>query len=311
VVVGRRLSATRTASHGVSRRSGDSDSKDQDGYGFPSDPLAFRRPSGVRPASHDRGRSRALAPLTLSRPFRDNPLKPRTAASLHQPEGRATRPAMLPLLGFRALRHSLGPADPRTWAADPSATACHVRGLGTPLATYTTGPPGARGAGASMGFSLQGVPLDTRGAPLEVLALLTLPAATPPEGGAAGPVAYRASCPCRVRAAVGLPREPDRRCLPGIPPCRAFSPSVRAIACSHDAGPLALQRDDVPTCLGHRASRSEWIGLSVSGLPALLGFRTFQPSRRSVHRPGEWAHGFTSRRTPRTARYPLRSVLPR
>jgi hypothetical protein len=149
-----------------------------------------------------------------------------------------------------------------------------------------------------MGFALQGVPLDTRGAPLGVLALLTLPAAPPPEGDDADPVAFRASCPCRVRAVTGFPREPGRRCLPGLFPCRAFSPSVRAIACSHDAGPLALGWDDVPPHVDLRASRIEWIGLSVSGLPALLGFCTFRPSRHSVPRPGERAHGFTSRRTP-------------
>jgi hypothetical protein len=42
-------------------------------------------------------------------------------------------------------------------ATDPSAAACHVRGLGTPFATSTTDPPGARSAGASMGLTLQGV----------------------------------------------------------------------------------------------------------------------------------------------------------
>lgn len=45
----------------------------------------------------------------------------------------------------------------RTVAADPSAAACRVRGLDTPLATSTTDPPGARSAGASLGFPLQGV----------------------------------------------------------------------------------------------------------------------------------------------------------
>jgi hypothetical protein len=40
------------------------------------------------------------------------------------------------------------------------------------------------------------------------------------------------------------------------------------------------------------ADGSAW---SVSGLPALLGFSTFRPSRRSVRRVGGRAHGFTSR----------------
>jgi hypothetical protein len=45
----------------------------------------------------------------------------------------------------------------RMKATDPSAAACRVRGLATPFATYTTDPPGARSAGASMGLTLQGV----------------------------------------------------------------------------------------------------------------------------------------------------------
>jgi hypothetical protein len=208
-------------------------------------------------------------------------------------------PAMLPLLGFGALRHDLRSVDARTRAADPSATACRVRGLATSFAASTTNPTGARSAGASMGFVLQGVPLDARGAPLGVLALLTLPAAPPPEGSEASPTAFRASCPRRIRAAAAFPKKRSRRCLLGLLPSRAFSPSVRATACSHDAGPLVLRGDDVPTHLDLRASRIEWIGLSVSGLPALLGFRTLRPSRRSVPGPGARAQGFTSRRPPR------------
>jgi hypothetical protein len=47
----------------------------------------------------------------------------------------------------------------RMKATNPFAAACRVRGLATPIATSTTDPPGARSAGASMGFTLQGVPL--------------------------------------------------------------------------------------------------------------------------------------------------------
>jgi hypothetical protein len=45
----------------------------------------------------------------------------------------------------------------RMKATNPFAAACRVRGLATPFATYTTDPPGARSAGASMGLTLQGV----------------------------------------------------------------------------------------------------------------------------------------------------------
>jgi len=82
----------------------------------------------------------------------------------------------------------------------------------------------------------------------------------------------------------------------GFLPSRAFAPDVRAFAFGRDADPRTLRRVYVSSRLGLRALRNEGIGWSVSGLPALLGFRTFRPSRRSVHRLGERAHGFTSRR---------------
>jgi hypothetical protein len=53
----------------------------------------------------------------------------------------------------------------RIMATDPSAAACRVRGLDTPCATSTTDPPGARSAGASLGFALQGVPLERERCP--------------------------------------------------------------------------------------------------------------------------------------------------
>jgi hypothetical protein len=124
--------------------------------------------------------------------------------------------------------------------------------------------------------------------------------------------ACRVLFPRRVRAVTRHPQgESGRRCHPGLSPSRAFAPSVRAIACSHEADPLVLGRNDVPIHLDLRASQSGWIGWPVSGLPALLGFRTLQPSRHSVHRLGERAHCFTSRRTPRTTRdanYALNSL---
>lgn len=199
---------------------------------------------------------------------------------------------MLPLLGFRALRHDLGPADPLSLAVDPSTTACHVRGLSTSFAASTTDPPGARGAGASMGFALQGVPLvrERRSSrspcPPDVAGQLS-----PSRGRKNRAAAFRALFPRRVRSAASLPRETGRRCLPGFHLSRAFSPSARAIACSHDAGPLVLGGDDVPTHLDPRASRIEWIGLArfraacsleVSHLATVVALRS--PSRGA----GSW-----------------------
>jgi hypothetical protein len=192
-------------------------------------------------------------------------------------------------------------------AVDPSTTACHVRGLATPLAALTSDPTGARSAGASLGFPLQGVLLGAQGAPLGVPALLTLPARPPPPRRGALP-ARPPPGPCtRVELvqSPGSPKGPGRRCLPGVHPSRTLLPSVRAIASSHDAGLRALQQVDVPVCLGLKASRCGRLGLSVSGLPALLGFGTFRPSWHSVHRPGGWAHVFTSRSTARMTRVAL------
>jgi hypothetical protein len=203
-----------------------------------------------------------------------------------------TGPAVLPLLGFLALRHTLGPADPHM-ATDPSATACHVRGLATSFAASTTGPTGARSAGASMGFALQGVPLGARGAPLGALALLTLPA-TPPPGGSG--VGRPPSGPCSRDESVPSPspqKGPGRRCLPGLFPSRALTPSARAIACSHDAGPLALGRDDVPARPDLRASRIGWLGvvrLRTAGSPGVWHLSTVTALRPPPRGAGSWFH---------------------
>jgi hypothetical protein len=149
------------AFHGVSRRSEDSCPEDQDGYWFRPTRAAFRRPSGGHPPDLASTRRSRVGPPCAFVPLRRRVPAAPQRSGLSRPEGRrAPRPAMLPLLSFRALRHSLGPADPLfSWAADPSATACHVRGLATSFAALTTSPPGARSAGASMSFALQGLPL--------------------------------------------------------------------------------------------------------------------------------------------------------
>jgi len=164
-----------------------------------------------------------------------------------------------------------------------------------------------------MGFALQGLLLVRERCPFRGPCPpdVTEAASLFPKEQELASAAYRASCPLRVRAVATRPKSPGRRCLPGLSPSRALPPHVRAIACSHDAGPLVLGRDDVPTRLDHRASRSVWIGWLVSELPALMGFCTLRPSRHAVHRPGKRAHGFALRgmlldRQPRP-----RSLLPR
>lgn len=129
-------------------------------------------------------------------------------------------------------------------ATDPSAAACRVRGLDTPFATSTTDPPGAQSAGASMGLTLQGVLLVREWCPFRGPCLPDVTDRAPsPKGERTESAAFKASVPRRVRAVTSLPKETGRRYLPGLRLSRAFSPSVRAIACSHDAGPLVLGGD--------------------------------------------------------------------
>jgi hypothetical protein len=246
--------------------------------------------------------------LALSRPFRDMPQQPRTAAS--PSAGPKTDARLVPrcCLSWGFVPYDTVP-DRRIrfpWAADPSAAACHVRGLATSFAASTTGPPGARGAGASMGFALQGVPLAARGAPLGVPALLTLPSVPPPEGSEPK---RPPSGPCSRNESVLSP-SPSRRVDPTVDTFLSFSspehspqPPGRSLVVTMPAlSPLGGMTSLPTWATGLRGSvESAW---SVSGLPALLRSRTFQPSWHSVHRPGKRAHGFASRRTPRSCGMP-------
>jgi hypothetical protein len=102
------LAAARAPSHGVSRRSGDSDPTVRGRISVPPDPSGVSTPIGF-PTAGPRGWPKPSgAPPALSRPFRGSSTQPRARSRGH--EGR--RPT-LPLLGFRALRHTLGSADPR------------------------------------------------------------------------------------------------------------------------------------------------------------------------------------------------------
>lgn len=259
---------------------------------FPPDPWAFRRLSGGRPPDLQRGRSRPEAPLALSRPFRDMPLQPRTAASLHRPEGRATRPAVLPLLGFLALRHSLGPADPLEWRRIPPPPRA---ASGVWLPPSRPSPPGLP---APKRRSVPGLHPTWRSprswwvpplgdpCPPDVAWRLHLPKELQ-----AVQAAFRASFPRRVRSVVGRPKPSDRRGHPGFLPFRAFPPSARGHACSRKPGPLALRRGDVPIRLDHRASRIGWVGLARFRAAGSLGvshLSTVRALRSSRREAGSW-----------------------
>lgn len=149
---------TRAASHGVSRRSEDSDPEDQDGYGFPSDPYGVLTPLGWSSSEPtDRPKPGGGPPCAFV------PLQRRVSAAPHRevvPAGRnrlADCYAMLPLLSFRCPTTHSWTGGSASVTADPSAAACHVWGLDTPFAAYTTSPTDARSVGASMGFAPQGV----------------------------------------------------------------------------------------------------------------------------------------------------------
>jgi hypothetical protein len=175
-------------------------------------------------------------------------------------------------------------------------------GFGYPPRGVHHPPSRRRSAGASLGFSLQGVPLVRGGCPSRDPGPPDVAAAVPapPEGGGT------------VRSPPGLrPRdesvpspgseEPGRRCLPGIHLSRAFTPPVQVAASSRDAGPLTLRRDDVPSRLGPGASWSGWIGLArfrAAGSPEVSHLATVATRRSPVRGAGSWFH-----LTPEAARY--------
>jgi hypothetical protein len=128
-----------------------------DGYGFHPARPAFRRPSGSTRCDLPRGRSHAGALPTLSCPFRGvrrSPARSRRLVSRHG------GPCNLSWASA-ALRHTLG-AMKRDDRGSTRGPAGRVRRFGYLLRDLFIAPPGARSAGASMGFPLQGV-LPVRG----------------------------------------------------------------------------------------------------------------------------------------------------
>jgi hypothetical protein len=275
----------------------------------------FQRPSGTRPSSRPPSRSQTAAPHTLSRLFRDMFLQPRTAAPIRQPKPAigTSRDAASPGLSCPTTQSRTGgPASFGGGSPPPRAT-CEV------WIPPTRRPPPilpAREAPERPWASPYKVfPSCARGAPFGVRALLTLPSTAPnlpkeeraDRGRLQGFLPATSPC-CRST----LTRRPSRRCLPGLVPSRAFAPSVRATACSHGAGPLALGRDDVPTHLDLRASRSGWIGLvrfRTAGSPGVSHLPTVAALRSSLRGAGSWFHLVQD--TAHDPRYQRHSELPR
>jgi hypothetical protein len=265
----------------------------QDGHSFRPPRPAFRRPSGThsRTLAHGSRHEQALPALSLL--FRDMSSEPRREPShvgRPKPSRDPSRPAAFPGL--------LCPTT-HTRSADPLDDGESLRrrvprpGFDYPLRGVHRRPSQHRGVGASMGFTLQGVPLarDRRSSrspcPPDV-------AVHPPSRRRVREaVAFKAFFPRRVRAVTVQPRPHGRRYLLGVFPSRAFPPSVRAPACSHGAGPLVLGRGDVPTRMDLRASRTKWIGLTrfrVASSPGVSHLPTVTTLRTPLRGTGSWFH---------------------
>jgi hypothetical protein len=129
----------------------------QGGYWFRPARPAFQRPAGSVRCDLPRDRSRARALHTLSCPFRG---VRRSPARSRRSVDRLVEPCNLSW-ALLALRHTLGvmARDDRGSTRGPAG---HVRRFGYLLRGHSITPPGARSAGASMGFPLQGF-LPVRG----------------------------------------------------------------------------------------------------------------------------------------------------
>ncbi len=110
--------------------------------------------------------------------------------------------------------------------------------------------------------------------------------------------ACRASFPARVRSAAG-PKARVGRCLHGVSPSRAFSPSARPHALqSAGAPPTRFGRFDVGPSCAPGAFAAEGSAGPSRGCRLSWASLALRPSRRRSGRPGERAHGFASRPGP-------------
>ena len=188
-------------------------------------PLGVLTPSGLaRDRASRAGSLRSGAPPTLSLPFKGPSQHPRTVPP--SPEGPSRR-TMLPLLGFGAPRHVPGRRI-RSYARLPAPRRA-TSGVWLPPSRRP--PPTLRAslrrlerprASPFKAFS------SHRSGPLSGASTLrAFPRIRGPLAGTAGAVDFRASIPVRARSGRRIPKDPPRRCLPGLDPSRAFSPCVR------------------------------------------------------------------------------------
>jgi hypothetical protein len=164
-----------------------------------------------------------------------------------------------------------------------------------------------------MGFTLQGLPLvrercsSRSPCPPDIAGRPNSPRGDERERPPSGPCSRDESV-----------LSPESRRIPTVDAFLGFPPPEPS---PHPPGPSLVVTRPALSSSGGMTSLPAWTsGLrgsdgsawSVSGLPALMGFRTLRPSRYAVPCRGKRAHGFTSRREsyPK-ARHQLRSELPR
>ena len=265
----------------------------QDGHRFRPTRTAFRRPPGTRGAGPPEPACAGRGP-----PFRFH-----SPSEVHRSTPAPSRGSEDPHVGRCFLSWALLPYD-TCGTTDP-----HFARLPTSLraASGVWVPPSRRppsplptpcGAGASMGFTLQGLLLATIGTPSGAPCPPgVLRVDSPhPHGERADAAAFRASIPSRARSAIPSPEGPGA-------PMPSWVSSLQSVHSPRPSPPLRFAGDpstrvgrfDVPSRLRLEVFRLEEIGFPLSGMPALLGFITFRPSRHRGDRGGGRAHAFASR----------------
>jgi len=202
------------------------------GHRFRPARSAFQRPAGLRSTRPPMRRKPHGGPSTLSHSFRGIHRRP---ARSRRPVGRPVGPRFL---SWASLPYDTLSEDPCLPTAVPSAAlGDRVRGLATSLTISTGLPTGARSAGASLGFPLQGLfPVCGASSSRSRCPPGVVGPCVAPWGAHRNAIASRALLSTQVRTVIG-PWGTDRRCPPGVHPLRAFSPSVRARRFGRAASP--------------------------------------------------------------------------
>ncbi len=210
---------------------------------------------------------------------------------------RPTRQTMLPLLGFRAVRHVPGRrircargVQPRTV---PRARFGHLLRDVHHRPSRRLAASERPSASPFKAFSSRrSGPLSGASCPPGVARV----ASPRPHGERANAVDFRALIPTRARSVRPVPRDTTRRCLPGIPPSRAFSLSPLRTRFAFARDPLTRRVGStsrsvrVSGCCGGARSAGPSRDCRLSW--ALL---TLRPPRHRCDRIGGRAHGFASR----------------